>query len=71
MPSARRTRPRSTLAPGRRSRHGLLWAQLETGSLAAGIALENRTQVTAVLTSDHKEAVRAFLEKRPPTFTGR
>jgi enoyl-CoA hydratase len=48
----------------------VMWAQLETGSLAADIALENRTQVTAALTSDHKEAVRAFLEKRPATFTG-
>lgn len=49
----------------------VMWSQLEVGSLAAGIALENRTQVTAVLTSDHKEAVRAFLEKRAPRFSGR
>jgi enoyl-CoA hydratase len=49
----------------------VMWAQLEIGSLDAGICLENRTQVTAVLTSDHQEAVRAFLEKRPATFTGR
>jgi enoyl-CoA hydratase len=48
----------------------VMWSQLEVGSLAAGIALENRTQVTAALTSDHREAVRAFLEKRPPTFRG-
>jgi enoyl-CoA hydratase len=49
----------------------VMWAQLEAGSLDAGIALENRTQVTAALTADHQEAVRAFLEKRPATFTGR
>jgi enoyl-CoA hydratase len=48
----------------------VMWAQLETGSLAAGIALENRTQVTAALTADHREAVRAFLEKRVPQFRG-
>lgn len=48
----------------------VMWAQLETGSLAAGIALENRTQVTAALTRDHREAISAFLEKRPPSFSG-
>jgi enoyl-CoA hydratase len=42
----------------------VMWAQLETASLAARIAVENRTQVTAALTADHREAVRAFLEKR-------
>jgi len=49
----------------------VMWAQLEVGSLAAGIALENSTQVTAAATSDHQEAVRAFLGKRAPEFTGR
>ena len=49
----------------------VMWAQLETGSLEAGIALENRTQVGAALTDDHREAVAAFLEKRPARFTGR
>ena len=49
----------------------VMWAQLEVGSLDAGISLENRTQVTAALTDDHQEAVRAFLEKRPASFTGR
>lgn len=49
----------------------VMWSQLEVGSLAAGIDLENRTQVTAALTGDHREAVRAFLEKRPPRFRGR
>lgn len=49
----------------------VMWAQLEIASLEAGLALENRTQVTAALTADHREAVQAFLEKRPPRFTGR
>jgi enoyl-CoA hydratase len=48
----------------------VMWWQLEVASLDAGIALENRTQVTAALTSDHREAVRAFLDKRPPAFRG-
>jgi enoyl-CoA hydratase len=49
----------------------VMWAQLEIASLEAGLALENRTQVTAALTADHREAVQAFLEKRPPRFTER
>jgi enoyl-CoA hydratase len=49
----------------------VMWAQLEIASLEAGLALENRTQVTAALTADHREAVQAFLDKRPPRFTGR
>ncbi|GAA4752867.1 enoyl-CoA hydratase/isomerase family protein [Nocardioides endophyticus] len=49
----------------------VMWSQLEVGSQAAGLDLENRTQVTAVLTADHREAVAAFLEKRPPEFGNR
>jgi enoyl-CoA hydratase len=49
----------------------VMWAQLEIASLEAGLALENRTQVTAALTADHREAVQAFLDKRPSRFTGR
>jgi enoyl-CoA hydratase len=49
----------------------VMWSQLEVASLDAAIALENRTQVTAALTSDHREAVRAFLDKRAPVFRGR
>jgi enoyl-CoA hydratase len=49
----------------------VMWAQLEIPSLEAALALENRTQVTAALTADHREAVQAFLEKRLPHFTGR
>jgi enoyl-CoA hydratase len=48
----------------------VMWAQLEVASLEAGVALENRTQVTAALTADHREAVLAFLEKRPARFSG-
>jgi enoyl-CoA hydratase len=49
----------------------VMWAQLETGSLLAGMALEDATQVTAALTADHAEAVAAFTEHRPPGFSNR
>jgi enoyl-CoA hydratase len=45
------------------------WSQLEIGSLQAGIDLENRTQILSSLTADHREAIGAFLQKRPPTYT--
>lgn len=47
----------------------VMWSQLEVGSLQAGIDLENRTQTLSSMTGDMREAVMAFLEKRPPDFT--
>jgi len=47
----------------------VMWSNLETGSLHAGIDLENRTQVLASTTGDLNEAVAAFLEKRPPNYS--
>jgi enoyl-CoA hydratase len=49
----------------------VMWSNLETGSLQAGIDLENRTQVLASTTGDMNEALAAFLEKRPPDFSNR
>jgi enoyl-CoA hydratase len=46
------------------------WSQLEIGSLQAGIDLENRTQILSSMTGDMQEAIAAFLEKRPPAFSG-
>ncbi|HEY2265994.1 MAG TPA: enoyl-CoA hydratase/isomerase family protein, partial [Streptosporangiaceae bacterium] len=46
------------------------WSQLEVGSLQAGIDLENRTQIMTTFTRDHQEQITAFLEKRPPHYTG-
>jgi enoyl-CoA hydratase len=46
----------------------VMWAQLEVGSLRAGIDLENRTQVLSSMTGDMGEAIRAFMEKRSPRF---
>jgi enoyl-CoA hydratase len=47
------------------------WSQLEVGSLQAGIDLENRTQIMSSFTEDMREAMGAFLEKRPPRYTHR
>jgi enoyl-CoA hydratase len=46
----------------------VMWSQLEVGSLQAGIDLENRTQLLASQSDDLAEAMRAFVEKRPPQF---
>ena len=47
----------------------VMWENLDA-SFDQAIALENRTQILAIGTRDAKEAMRAFVEKRTPTFTG-
>jgi enoyl-CoA hydratase len=49
----------------------VMWSNLEVPSLQAGIDLENRTQILSSFTDDHREAVAAFLAKRPPRFKNR
>jgi enoyl-CoA hydratase len=49
----------------------VMWSQLEVGSLQAGIDLENRTQILTTFTDDMREAMTAFLEKRPANFAWR
>jgi enoyl-CoA hydratase len=46
----------------------VMWSNLETGSMQAGIDLENRTQILSTFGGDMGEAMRAFLEKREPQF---
>jgi enoyl-CoA hydratase len=46
----------------------VMWSQLEIGSMQAGIDLENRTQILSSMTGDMREAVMAFIEKRPADF---
>lgn len=46
----------------------VLWSNLEIPSFRAGIDLENRSQILTALTKDHREAVAAFLEKRPAAY---
>jgi 2-(1,2-epoxy-1,2-dihydrophenyl)acetyl-CoA isomerase len=43
----------------------------ESGSLAELLDLEARGQIETGRTADHKEAARAFVEKRVPVFAGR
>ena len=41
-----------------------------TGDLRSNLAMEADRLIRCAATSDHKEAVRAFMEKRTPVFTG-
>ena len=49
----------------------MMWENVDADSLGKALDLENRTQILATSTEDYKEATRAFVEKRPPVFTGR
>lgn len=49
----------------------VMWSNLEVSGLRAAIDLENRTQILSSLTADRREAVEAFLEKRPAEFRNR
>ena len=46
-----------------------MWTSLEIPGMQAAIDLENRQQIMASATSDHREAMKAFLERRPPSYT--
>jgi enoyl-CoA hydratase len=48
----------------------VLGRNVDAGDLGAAIELENRTQVLATRTDDMKEALAAFVEKRPAAFGG-
>ena len=45
-----------------------MWSALEIPGMQAAIDLENRQQIMASATADHREAMRAFMEKRPPNY---
>ena len=46
----------------------VMWSNLEVPGMRAAIDLENRTQILAAMTKDHREAVVSFFEKRPAEF---
>lgn len=48
-----------------------MWSALEIPGMQAAIDLENRQQIMASATADHTEAMKAFLEKRPPRYENR
>jgi enoyl-CoA hydratase len=46
-----------------------MWGALEIPGMQNAIDLENRQQIMASATADHREAMSAFLERRPPNYT--
>lgn len=48
-----------------------MWTALEIPGLQAAIDLENRQQIMSGHTEDAREAMMAFVEKRPPEFGNR
>lgn len=44
---------------------------MDMGSLEAVIAMEDRQQVLCTQSDDFREGIQAFLEKRPPQYSGR
>jgi len=56
---------------GQRMTKQVYRSAIDAPSLEAALAMENRTQILAHGSEDAAEARRAFLEKRPPVWTGR
>ena len=46
----------------------VMWANLDAPSLQAALDLENRTQILSTFSPDAREAILAFVEKRPAQF---
>ncbi|MGS0684187.1 enoyl-CoA hydratase-related protein [Nakamurella sp. GG22] len=62
------------LAAGPTRAYSWIKASLQHGAqsdLASTLAFEDRAQVECFASPDHHEAITAFVEKRPPRFSGR
>ena len=57
-----------TAPMGLRMTKETLNAEIDAPGLDAALTLEDRQQVILLETADHREAVQAFLEKRPPVY---
>jgi enoyl-CoA hydratase/carnithine racemase len=53
----------------RMTKEGLNFA-IDAQGLEAAMAIENRNQLMCARTNDAREGMRAFVEKRPPVYTG-
>jgi len=53
----------------RMTKEGLNFA-IDAPGLEAAMAIENRNQLMCARTNDAREGMRAFVEKRPPVYTG-
>jgi len=49
----------------------VIQTNIDAPSIEAALELESRNQTLAVGNADMREALAAFLEKRPPKFTDR
>jgi enoyl-CoA hydratase len=49
----------------------VMWSNLETGSLQAGIDMENRTQIMASMTEDTRRGMAGFLSRQPIEWENR
>lgn len=58
-----------TSPQGLRMTKEVLAMNIDAPSLEAAMAIEDRQQIVLADSEDHREAVRAFLEKRKPLFT--
>ncbi|QLC22461.1 enoyl-CoA hydratase/isomerase family protein [Parasphingopyxis sp. CP4] len=58
----------ATAPMGLRLTKDALNRNIDANGLADAMAIEDRQQVMMAVTEDHREAISAFLEKRPPKF---
>ena len=71
--AARSAHLAARLAAGPTRAYGWIKASLQHGAsadLESTLDFEDRAQIDCFASPDHREAIAAFVEKRPPRFTG-